>query len=671
MDTFLLLTFLLILGILLWALLGKGGGQERRRRDEDSPESLYRRRESDKEIEEEFPEDKEHPRRRKSDVKPDEKPDEVESDFELPYLADDIITDRSRFKVFKRTVLNSEIYARKGDFKTAISLYKGVNKRINDKNVNEKIEANINYLKEYQQKLTEKKKEVPEKKGAGFQGSEIKFTLDGPLKIPEKIQVDLATLFKGPSEPKIDLEKMADQIMGKLVDKKLLAPDSKQIAEKFQAEVEGYQEKVEDYEKEISRLKDKVNRIVKGGETGEHAEYTAGPQTEEREAALRRAFEGELKELETKYREELARMKDEIAQLTSGQSVDLAAQEKIDKYESEIDRLQGSIGQLMDFKEKTEEAKQKEARALDESDLGTIKDVIKNLNEKIEQLTDNERKTAEELREVKTYNRALAEGIIQGKGVSKETGAPAEADREPALAEARFQAPAGAPSVAKPGTEDKKIPSKDISRKAPVTEAPKSKPVSIPGKRKAEEEEKPDFELLSDYGKEEEDEFPDESDELSDADIFEKILQSDDQKKEEESFEILGYRKEEKEPAFEIEDIEIEKKRVEEERFYRKFLKHDKRKKKELPILKVSYDFSKLPDDFSLSKDKNILEYSFYKYKPLLEKANALIKTRNVRDAINYYKVVLSQNIPIEFRAMLQKNIDELTEYIEKYLATD
>lgn len=110
---------------------------------------------------------------------------------------------------------------------------------------------------------------------------------------------------------------------------------------------------------------------------------------------------------------------------------------------------------------------------------------------------------------------------------------------------------------------------------------------------------------------------------------------------------------------------------MEEEKFYRKFLRHEKRKKKELPILKVSYDFTKLPDDFSLSKDKNILEYSFYKYKGLLEKANELIKTRNVKDAINYYKVVLSQNIPFEFKAMLRKNINELTEYIEKYLATD
>jgi len=84
--------------------------------------------------------------------------------------------------------------------------------------------------------------------------------------------------------------------------------------------------------------------------------------------------------------------------------------------------------------------------------------------------------------------------------------------------------------------------------------------------------------------------------------------------------------------------------------------------RKELPILKVSYDFSRLPDELSLSKDKNIIEYAFYKYKPMLERANQFIKQRRVRDALNYYKVVMSQNIPPEFKAMIRKNINDLTD---------
>mgnify|MGYP006309006633 FL=1 len=100
-------------------------------------------------------------------------------------------------------------------------------------------------------------------------------------------------------------------------------------------------------------------------------------------------------------------------------------------------------------------------------------------------------------------------------------------------------------------------------------------------------------------------------------------------------------------------------------------MQHNKRLKKELPILKVTYDFKKLPDDFSLSKEKNILEYSFYKYKPMLEKAEEYIKKRRVRDAINYYKVVMNQNIPPEFKLMLRRNINDLVEYLEKYLTAD
>jgi len=42
-----------------------------------------------------------------------------------------------------------------------------------------------------------------------------------------------------------------------------------------------------------------------------------------------------------------------------------------------------------------------------------------------------------------------------------------------------------------------------------------------------------------------------------------------------------------------------------------------------------------------------------------------------VRDAINYYKVVMGQNIPPEFKSMIRKNINDLTEYLEKYLTAD
>jgi hypothetical protein len=192
-------------------------------------------------------------------------------------------------------------------------------------------------------------------------------------------------------------------------------------------------------------------------------------------------------------------------------------------------------------------------------------------------------------------------------------------------------------------------------------EVPEPKKITPPKEEDGPEE----IEVLSQSQKEEE------LDGLSDEDIFEKILKDDYSKKKDEDFEIVGYQKEQKNADGDIIDKEQEEKEKEEENFYRKFLRHGKRVRRELPILKVSYDFSKLPDEFSLSKDQNILQFSFYKYKPMLEKANELIKIRNVRDAINYYNVVKEQNIPPEFKVMLNKNIGELTEYIEKYLSTE
>jgi len=86
---------------------------------------------------------------------------------------------------------------------------------------------------------------------------------------------------------------------------------------------------------------------------------------------------------------------------------------------------------------------------------------------------------------------------------------------------------------------------------------------------KDEEEDPDDFDLISDYGKEN-----DEST-LTDEDIFEKILKDDERKGAgEDSFEILGKKGE----SLDYPDQEFEMKRKEDENFYSKFLKSDKLK---------------------------------------------------------------------------------------------
>ncbi len=86
----------------------------------------------------------------------------MSEEFKLPYLTDEIISETSRFRVYRRTLINAEIYAKKGDFATATSLYEGVVSRINDLETNHKIEANIEYLRRYREFLSaRRKKEDP------------------------------------------------------------------------------------------------------------------------------------------------------------------------------------------------------------------------------------------------------------------------------------------------------------------------------------------------------------------------------------------------------------------------------------------------------------------------------------------------------------------------------
>jgi hypothetical protein len=481
MITLIVVLFIFIFILLAWAFYSKGEDSSVQK-EEEKPKEELRRRAADKIIEEKFPESESHLYRRKEDIEAfEELSSDVAEDFKLPYLADEIIPEGSKYWVYNRILLNSEIYARKGDFPTAISLYKGVYERIIDDKINVKIKANVDYLQEYQKVHLHRKSEAIRQKVSEKKGNEIRLSLDGPLTIPEKIQIALTSPAQDLAS-KLDINKIVDDIAEKIA-----------------------------------------------------AKQSAG------------AGKGE---------EELAKLKDGMLKLHD---------------------------RLLDINQDGDEAK----------------------------------KVLEEMK---------------AKMFAEHESEPEEVEKKPALTEAEFR-----------------------------REIPEPKKISPP-----EEEEGPEeIEVLSQAQKE------DEIDGLSDDDIFEKILKDDHTRKKDESFEIVGYQKDQKTADGDIIDKDQEEKEKEEENFYRKFLRHGKRVRKELPILKVSYDFSKLPDEFSLSKDQNILQYSFYKYKPMLEKASELIKIRNVRDAINYYNVVKGQNIPPEFKVMLDKNIGELTEYIEKYLSSD
>lgn len=86
------------------------------------------------------------------------------------------------------------------------------------------------------------------------------------------------------------------------------------------------------------------------------------------------------------------------------------------------------------------------------------------------------------------------------------------------------------------------------------------------------------------------------------------------------------------------------------------------------PFLTLTYDFTKIPDSFKLSADYHTMEFAYYKYKPMLIKAQEFTRRKMLKNALNYYRVIKSQNIPSEFKRMVNRNIKDITEYLEKFL---
>ena len=87
------------------------------------------------------------------------------------------------------------------------------------------------------------------------------------------------------------------------------------------------------------------------------------------------------------------------------------------------------------------------------------------------------------------------------------------------------------------------------------------------------------------------------------------------------------------------------------------------------PFLSLTYDFTKIPYDFYLSKDNQLFEYTYYKYKPMLVKAHRFIRSKQISKALNYYKAICDQEVPDEFKSMIQKNIQDINDFMGKYFS--
>jgi len=623
MNIILILTIVAILMIIAWAIRGERIETKEdqpakdqpiiERENKDEPERIFRRRASDREIE------KEYPTEESSYAPIDESVYDrrnTDGQIELPFSANEIISDGSRFKLYKRALLNSEIYAKRGDFETAISLYKGVKDRILDSDIRNKIESNINYLNNFRQ---QREKDLRKKIESTYpnqlqqqvqqlqqQQQEIRLKIEGVEGgLPQTINIAL------PEKNIID----TDEIVGKISDR--INNDLSNMPE-------------------FSNLKDEFNS---------------------------------LKDLIGELAEERAKTSDELNKLKEKQEDDLSQdnnREMLNDIKEQIDNL-SDIKRAMD--ELHEKMKDVKVPGIPESErpptiiqarydspipIHFDPQPVIDLLDKIDQRRKGEKTEdkTEEKKEEKIEDNKSLDNTSANEDLFNKTDQPEDKIEDSKLLD---NAPANEDLFNKTDQSENKTEQK------PEETAKSEKETE----RFYDGEEDPnEFDLLSDMGK-----IKDEST-ITDDEIFEKILRDANREKNTKDFEIVGETPS-NEPEFSSAGMTSDSKFKSDQDFYKKFINTDRVKKKELPILRVSYDFKKLPDEFSLSREKNILEYAFYKYKPMLQRADEFMKNKHIKDAINYYKVVLDQNIPIEFKAMLRRNIKDLSEYLEKYFASE
>ena len=52
----------------------------------------------------------------------------------------------------------------------------------------------------------------------------------------------------------------------------------------------------------------------------------------------------------------------------------------------------------------------------------------------------------------------------------------------------------------------------------------------------------------------------------------------------------------------------------------------------------------------------------------MIIKAKDFARRKMLKNALNYYRVVRSQNIPPELKLMINRNITDITEFLEKFI---
>jgi hypothetical protein len=656
----------------------------------------------------------------------------AEADFKLPYSPTDVIPENSAFDVYRRTLKNADVYMQKGDFDTARSIYEGVLDRVGDSEVRDRLEENLSYMNNYHQILS-KRAEV-KKQQAPPKAQEIRLTLEGADTLADRLQIGIAPE-KPPLDVNEIVERISEKLTAVAPDAARIAENSMQKyrdeLQQVKSQLQGMtaireqlrrmnEEKISQDMEQIQSLKGELSRVLRESEDGRNESPGV---TEDMLRDQEERIRSDIRQREDEnrlLRDRLEMMKEEVSRLKEDSKKTGELEQKIerslsreeavsgaDEQNEEISRLKSELtGLRQELKDRSaaESASMRELAESMKQTLGTMAASQRAQNSEPAPVRDDE-----SFRDLASTMKQTLDTMAAAQSVPAATSAAAadgESIRELAKS---IQESAAQTQATTENLESLTDAMKEgIESLAPILQNQSEKAENALAAKKLEDEKKDDFELI--------DEFINgpKYDEPSDDDVMEKILndamreqnrkedlqrqketaakqddkraEAEQQRKEEikNDFELVSdYMRgpEEVVPADEevMEKILADAMKGRDLRGSQGQLRQERgfeapqpqRRRKELPILRVSYNFSRLPDEFTLSTDKNYLEFSFYKYKPLLEKAADLVKRRKVKDAVNYYKVVMDQEIPPEFKEMLGQNIHDLNEYLTKYYTSD
>ena len=574
--------------------------------------------------------------------------------LELTYPADDIISRNSKYSFHRRPLLNSEALLENENYSGALEILNRTNSRVDDEDINFKIGKNISDIENFL------KSDDTGEYESGQPGKE-----EGAL-----------------DEDIIDVIKSVSENLAEALSRSFKAPFI--IAAGPEQAVQIPREELEKYLPDFKNLENLVNPVVfqitqpPPRETPEKKDYREPPEKKEEpgKEAEPEPEEPESEEYadDTFFTEEWEKFKDlPLSDRRSGtdrrQSPDRREDDerKSDRRSGEDRRKRDLFQEREDYlkekaeekkKEKEEKARQEEAEARRRAEEQKY---LPDAGEEEEKKGEAPKLPGEwpfdvplpikyGLPEIEIINLALPEPKDINLQPEVEGGAPSGGAGGPGGAPGAPGVPSG------PGEEGGKPEEGGMPQLPEGRDVQEEEPGEI-----GDKEEKPSVPSLNlpdpvdfESGKEPETRIPeipslggDEDHEAPEIEMVDGDLST------------LGEEEGEGEEAAEPEEPEkvihgvLELKPPEED---------------DAPFLTLTYDFSKIPDSFKLSKNYSIMEYGYYKYKPMLVKAQEFARRKMLKNALNYYRVVKSQNIPPELKGMINRNIKDITEFLEKYL---